>query len=170
MIRNVIFKLLKNHTIITYFNFLPIILLPHTIIINTLQFSISNLLSIHDNPTTYSRNPNSNPPSSNFSSHRKRRRKKKHRRTKKEERKNNGGTKTGNGKVGSRYHDACWCIRKRGGQKWKDETRRAVALTEVTCRSGASGGWASRFRGFFPRDKGCEEIGRRNNSITSGQG
>lgn len=116
MIRNVIFKLLKNHTIITYFNFLPIILLPHTIIINTLQFSISNLLSIHDNPTTYSRNPNSNPPSSNFSSHRKRRRKKKHRRTKKEERKNNGGTKTGNGKVGSRYHDACWVVhQKKGG-------------------------------------------------------
>lgn len=63
------------------------------------------------------------------------------------------------------------CIRKTGRKRWmRRETRRAVALTEVTCRSRASGGWASRFRGFFPRDKGCEEIGRRNNSITSGQG
>lgn len=88
MIRNVIFKLLKNHTIITYFNFLPIILLPHTIIINTLQFSISNLLSIHDNPTTYSRNPNSNLPSSNFSSHRKKKASSNKKRRKKEQRGN----------------------------------------------------------------------------------
>lgn len=44
------------------------------------------------------------------------------------------------------------------------------ALTEVACRSGASTGWLSRFRGFLPRDKGCEEIGCRNNSITPGQG